>query len=252
MNLKSTRDQSTGSQKTDHKNLELLNHQLDQKDVDEVLNWCFGEFGNKIVLGTAFGASGVILIHKIAMLKLPIKVFTLDTGLLFDETYDLWKKLESEYGVEIETVTPILTLEGQAHLYKPKLWEKDPDQCCYIRKVLPLKKYLMNKSAWITGLRRSQTETRKNISILEWDTENRVFKINPLADWPIEKVWDYIHEHSLPYNPLHDEGYPSIGCFPCTSKVSSDGGERSGRWANLDKTECGIHLPSPKNGDNRD
>lgn len=251
MNIKSTRDQSSSSLTPDNNSLDLLNHQLGQKDIDEVLKWCFEEFGNKIVLGTAFGLSGVILIHKIAMLKLPIKVFTLDTGLLFKETYELWNKLESEYGVEIETVTPILTLEGQAQLYESKLWEKDPDQCCYLRKVLPLKKYLMNKNGWITGLRRSQTATRKNISIVEWDTENRVIKINPLAHWSIEKVWDYIQKHSLPYNPLHDEGYPSIGCFPCTSKATSVEDERSGRWANLDKTECGIHFVSPKKGDNK-
>lgn len=241
MNIRIRRDQKIGFQKPDSQTLELLNHQLEQKDVDDILEWCSEEFGNKIVLGTAFGVSGMVLIHKIASLGLPIKIFTLDTGLLFQETYDLWDQLEEDYGIDIERVSPILTLDGQSQLHEPELWEKNPDKCCYIRKVLPLKKYLMNKEGWITGLRRSQSESRKNISMIEWDIENKVVKINPLANWGFQQVWDYIHEHSLPYNPLHDEGYPSIGCFPCTSKAISDENERSGRWANLDKTECGIH-----------
>lgn len=249
MSLRIIRDQKTCLQIPDRKTLELLNHQLEKKKLDEFLQWSFDEFGNKIVLGTAFGVSGMVLIHKIATLGIPMTVFTLDTGLLFEETYDLWKKLESDFGIDVETVSPILTLNGQAHQYQPQLWENEPDKCCYLRKVLPLKKYLMNKEAWLTGLRRSQSETRKNISIAEWDYENKVMKFNPLAQWTAERVWDYIHEHSINYNPLHDEGYSSIGCFPCTSKSNSEKDERSGRWGNLDKTECGIHFPLPLKDD---
>lgn len=250
MNFRIKSDLNIVDQTPDKESLELLNHQLERKSLDEFIEWSFNQFGSKIVLGTAFGLSGMILIHKIATLKIPMKVFTLDTGLLFDETYDLWEKLKSDYEIVIETVSPILTLDGQAHQYKPKLWEKDPDKCCYLRKVLPLKKYLMNKEAWITGLRRSQSDTRKHISMAEWDNENKVLKFNPLADWSNEQVWDYIHEYSLVYNPLHDDGYPSIGCFPCTTKAASENDERSGRWGNLNKTECGIHFPISRENDN--
>lgn len=222
-----------------------LNNQFEYQSPDELLLWGAGHFGNTIVLGTGFGPSGVVLIHKISELQIPVKVFCLDTNLLFDETYALWDKIEMIFDIRVESVSPIHTLEGQAKLHKEELWKSNPDKCCYLRKVLPLQKYLSNKKAWITGLRRSQSEMRKNIDKIEWDPENKVYKLNPLADWTQDEVWDYIDKHNLPYNPLHDDGYPSIGCIPCT-EPSTDQNERSGRWKNREKTECGIHLPSLK------
>jgi len=222
--------------------LNLLNSRFEARPVEEILIWGSEKFGNKIVLGTGFGTSRMVLIHKIVQLGLDIKVFCLDTNLLFDETYKLWDSIEKRFNITIESVSPILTLEGQAKLHKEELWKSDPDRCCYLRKVLPLQKYLSNKSAWITGLRRSQSELRKNVDKIEWDSNTKVFKLNPLVHWSQDRIWDYIEEHNLPYNPLHDEGYPSIGCIPCTEPATGES-ERSGRWKNLEKTECGIHLP---------
>lgn len=220
-----------------------LNDQFEYQSPEDLLIWASENFGIEAVLGTGFGPSGVVLIHKITQLGLDIKVFCLDTNLLFDETYKLWDKIEKKFKITVESVSPILTLEGQAELYEEELWKSNPDQCCHLRKVLPLQKYLSNKSAWITGLRRSQSEMRKHVQKIEWDPSNKVFKLNPLVDWTQNEIWNYIDEYRLPYNPLHDEGYPSIGCIPCTEPAMGDS-ERSGRWKNLEKTECGIHLPN--------
>lgn len=223
-----------------------LNHQFEYESPDDLLRWGAEHFGNTIVLGTGFGPSGVVLIHKIYKLQLPVKVFCLDTNLLFNETYALWDKIEEKFDIRIESVSPILTLEGQAKIHREELWKSNPDMCCHLRKVLPLQKYLSNKKAWITGLRRSQSQMRNEVGKIEWDPGNKVYKLNPLADWSQDEIRNYIKKYNLPYNPLHDEGYPSIGCIPCTEPAGSQD-ERSGRWKNLEKTECGIHLPSLKN-----
>lgn len=225
--------------------LMALNTQFEYQGPDDLLLWGSENFGNEIVLGTGFGPSGVVLIHKIFELRLPIRVFCLDTNLLFNETYALWDEIENRFDIRVESVSPILTLEGQAKLHKEELWKSDPDKCCNLRKVLPLQKYLSNKKSWITGLRRSQSVMRNKIEKIEWDPGNKVYKLNPLADWDQDAIWNYIEEHNLPYNPLHDEGFPSIGCIPCTEPADNQE-ERAGRWKNLDKTECGIHLPSLK------
>lgn len=222
--------------------LKLLNNRFEYESPEKLLLWGVENFGNEIVLGTGFGPSGVVLIHKIFELNLSVKAFCLDTNLLFKQTYDLWDTLEKRFNIEIESVSPILTLEGQAELHEKELWKTNPDKCCHLRKVLPLQKYMSNKKAWITGLRRSQSEMRKGIDKIEWDPSNKVYKLNPLADWDQDEIWYYINKHNLPYNPLHDEGYPSIGCIHCT-EPATDQDERSGRWKNLKKTECGIHLP---------
>lgn len=226
----------------------VMNENFNDADPGVLLEWACNEFQQKVVLGTGFGPSGVVLMHHLYKSEIPIRVFCLDTGLLFTQTYELWKKLERRFNITIEKVSPILTLEGQKSKYGDKLWESDADRCCHIRKVLPLRKYLANKAAWVTGLRRSQSEFRGTIDKIEWDPTNKVVKINPLADWSQENVWWYIKEYDLPYNSLHDDGFPSIGCIPCTSKASDERDERSGRWKNSAKTECGIHLPDSESG----
>lgn len=224
----------------------VMNENFKNADPGAILEWTYSEFGPKAVLGTGFGPSGVVLMHHLHESDLPVRAFCLDTGLLFDETYTLWKTLERRLNITIEKVSPILTLEGQKSKYGNELWKADADKCCQIRKVLPLRKYLANKSAWITGLRRSQSEFREKIDKIEWDSTNNVVKVNPLADWSQENVWWYIKEYNLPYNPMHDEGFPSIGCIPCTTKASEENDERSGRWQNSSKTECGIHVRNPE------
>lgn len=244
------------SEYSDPGRLDELNKKFEGAHPDRILSWAYDTFGSGIVLGTGFGPSGLFLIHRIHQLGLKIPVFYLDTQLLFDETYELSDKIEELLGISITRVTPSLSLDEQAEAYGDELWKKDPDQCCHLRKVKPLKQYLSDKSGWITGIRRSQSVTRENALIVEYDSVSDVVKLNPLVEWDGDRVWDYIHEHNLPYNPLHDDGFPSIGCIPCTSRVEEDEEERKGRWRGTGKLECGIHFsqttgsfePVSKNG----
>jgi phosphoadenosine phosphosulfate reductase len=228
----------------DLEQIQELNRRFENSHPDEILSWGVEKFGRKVVLGTGFGPSGVFLIHRLVTKKFPIKIFYLDTHLLFSETYQLRDELEDTFDISIERVSTQLSVEDQANKYGDELWKSNPDKCCYLRKVLPLKNYLADKEAWVTGVRRSQSVTREQTQIIEWDPLNEVIKINPLARWGNEEVWEYINSHELPYNPLHDYGYPTIGCIPCTEAVETDSDERSGRWKKMEKTECGIHLPS--------
>lgn len=234
--------------------VELLNRRFNRSQPDEILRWGSETFGRNIVLGTGFGPSGVYLIHHLVTRQIPVRMFYLDTSLLFSETYDLKEELEKRFGITIERVSTSLTPLEQAKKYGGNLWRRDPDKCCYLRKVLPLKNYLSDKEAWVTGVRRNQADTRKETELIEWDPLNEVVKINPLAHKSSEEIWAYIHEHKLPYNPLHDNGYPTIGCIPCTEPEEPGDGVRSGRWKNREKTECGIHIPSQdfKNGSRPD
>lgn len=203
-------------------------------------------FGEGLVFTTAFGLEGSALLHMIAREKLPIRVVTLDTGLLFEETRRAWQRLESELGLRIEGVLPTLTLDQQASLHGSELWLRHPDRCCDLRKVQPLRQVLSEATAWITGIRRSQSHERAHAPKAGWDERFEVVKLNPLADWSTKDVRAYLEENEVPYNPMFDDGYPSIGCAPCTRRVSPDEDERAGRWAGFDKRECGLHwAPGP-------
>jgi phosphoadenosine phosphosulfate reductase len=185
---------------------------------------------------------------------LPFPAFTLDTGLLFPETIALKKRLEDFFGFTIESLIPDLTVEEQADINGPELWKRNPDLCCTIRKVLPLRDKLCELDCWITGLRRQQSDTRAAIGIIELyafdEASGRdIVKLNPMANWPREAVWNYLREHKIPYNPLHDRGYRSIGCQPCTRKTCNGESERAGRWTGFNKVECGIHTFMPKKVD---
>jgi phosphoadenosine phosphosulfate reductase len=221
-----------------------LNEKFDGAEPHVILEWLWKEFGDKAVLGTGFGPSGVLLTHLVAKSGLGIPIFYLDTGLFFNQTYELRDELEREFDLRFVRVSTELSLEDQEKEYGSELWKRNPNKCCFLRKVLPLKKYLSDKSVWITGVRRSQSDSRTNARLFEWDPLNEVLKVNPLVAWTSEEVWTYINLNELPYNPLHDEGYPSIGCIPCTHPVRPGDHERAGRWIGLDKTECGIHLPT--------
>jgi phosphoadenosine phosphosulfate reductase len=230
------------SEYSDPRRLKELNKTFEGAHPDRILSWGYETFGSKVALGTGFGPSGLFLIHRIHKLGLEIPIFYLDTHLLFEETYELSDKIEELLGISITRVNPSLSLEEQSELYGDELWKKNPDKCCYLRKVKPLQKYLSDKSGWITGIRRNQSVTRQDAGIVEYDSVSDVVKLNPLVEWDGDRVWDYIHEHNLPYNPLHDDGFPSIGCIPCTSRVSDNEDERNGRWRGSDKMECGIHF----------
>ena len=198
-------------------------------------------FAPRLVMATAFGVEGCVLIDIIGKNHLPVDIFTLDTGLFFKETYTLWSKLEERYGLRVRAVQPEFSVSEQANRYGEALWERDPDRCCELRKVQPLRAALEGAEAWVTGLRREQTTERANASLVDLDEKFGLVKINPLVEWTTRDVWEYVREHDVPFNPLHERGYPSLGCMPCTSRVRDGENPRAGRWRGSTKTECGIH-----------
>jgi phosphoadenylyl-sulfate reductase (thioredoxin) len=215
---------------------------LDGERPLDVLKWAATHLG-KITFATGFGAEGCVLIDLIARNKLPIDLFTLDTGVLFPETYELWRRLEARYGITIRAVRPAQTLDEQASVHGPTLWQRDPDRCCEMRKVAPLKRELRGFDAWITAIRRDQTPERANARVVEHDRKFELVKINPLVTWKHDDVWAHLYAHDVPYNALHEKGYPSIGCLPCTSQVLPGENLRAGRWRGAAKKECGLHAP---------
>jgi len=215
--------------------------QVKVRETTETLRLAAERFAPRLVMATGFGMEGCVLTDLIGRNKLPVDVFTLDTGLFFEETYTLWKTLERRYDLTIRAVRPELTVGEQAERFGDALWERDPDRCCEMRKVQPLRAALAGADAWITALRRDQTPDRANASMLEHDQKFGLVKINPLVEWTAQDVRDYVREHDVPFNPLHEQGYPSIGCAPCTSPVQAGESPRAGRWRGKGKTECGIH-----------
>lgn len=198
----------------------------------------------KVTFGTAFGREGCALVHLIATEGLAVDIFTLDTGLFFDETYELWETLEKRYGVAIRAVRPKETVQEQGKRLGPALWNNQPNRCCFLRKVVPLREQLAMFDGWVTGVRRAQGPSRVNAPIVSYEEQYNVLKFNPLALWSNDSLEAFISKHDVPTNPLHLEGYPSIGCWPCTSQVAPGEDPRSGRWRGREKTECGIHVPS--------
>ncbi|WP_026573751.1 phosphoadenylyl-sulfate reductase [Bacillus sp. UNC438CL73TsuS30] len=213
------------------------------KGARAVLEWAYQNYSeDKIVYASSFGAEAIVLIDLIQQVKPDAHIVFLDTGLHFPETYDVIDKIEARFpSLRIERKQPALNLDEQREQYGSALWKKDPNLCCQIRKVIPLRETLTTKEAWISGLRREQSPTRKDTQFLNKDEKFENIKICPLIHWTWDEVWAYIREKDLPYNQLHDQNYPSIGCFPCTQPVTADGDSRAGRWSGSGKTECGLH-----------
>ena len=209
---------------------------------EEALRWGLWQFQTRLSIASSFGAEDVVLIDMASRLGQPFRVFTLDTDFLFPETYSLIDAIEEHYHIKVERTHPELTPEAQAEKFGAALWASNPNQCCDIRKVQPLKNYLATLQAWVTGIRRDQAPTRANTRKLEWDERFGLVKLNPLADWTWTQVWDYIKENNVPYNPLHDQNYPSIGCTYCTRPVQPGEDPRAGRWSGTGKIECGLHI----------
>jgi phosphoadenosine phosphosulfate reductase len=218
----------------------LIEH-AEALEAGDLIRWGVEAFAHDIAIASSFGAEDVVLIDIAATNGLPFRVFTLDTDFLFPETYALIDRLESAYGFVVERCRAALTPAEQAEAHGDELWARDPDRCCGIRKVEPLKAKLRELRAWITGIRRDQAPSRANAKKVEWDDKFGLWKLNPIADWSAERVWSYIRTNGVPYNPLHDRGYPSIGCTYCTRAVKPGDDPRAGRWAGFAKTECGLH-----------
>lgn len=208
---------------------------------EEVLFWTAERFGSHAVLTCSFGgAAGMVLLDLVARHQLPITVLFLDTDLLFPATYALAEAVERHYGISITRQRPAVSLKEQARAHGPELYARDPDRCCAIRKVAPLAEALRPYEAWVSGIRREQTAQRATTEPVAWSAKHGVLKLSPLAHWGEREVWAYITTHGVPYNPLLDQGYPSLGCVPCTQPAHGDD-PRGGRWSGFAKTECVLH-----------
>lgn len=222
--------------------LQYLATHFETRSVEEILTWAVPQFAPRIAMTSSFGTEGIVLIDHLAKLGIKLPVIYLDTGYHFAATEELKDQLQERYDLDIVIQQAELSVAEQAQLHGEKLYERNSDACCRIRKVEPLKQALGTLDAWLAALRRDQSPSRANIQIVEWNAKHELVKINPLATWTRKDVWNYTFKHKLPYNRLYDEGYTSIGCWPCTKKVSDGEHERSGRWAGQGKVECGIHL----------
>jgi phosphoadenosine phosphosulfate reductase len=234
--------------------IQRLNREFNDQPTEVILRWAWERFGHRASIGTSFQGAGLVMMHLARQHELPFPVFTLDTGLLFPETLELKNRLERFLDIHIESLIPDLTVQEQADIHGPELWEREPDLCCTVRKVLPLRDKLEHVDCWITGLRRDQSANRGDVGIVELYAFDQgsgrdIVKLNPMARWSRDAVWQYIREHQIPYNPLHDQGYRSIGCSTCTRKTANGESERAGRWTGFNKVECGIHTFLPKKVD---
>jgi phosphoadenosine phosphosulfate reductase len=209
---------------------------LEAASAQEVLEHAVDQFHPRLYVACSFQKEASVIMDMLVRIEPSARFFTLDTGFLFPETEATWRALEERYDIKVERAAGI-SVDEQARRHGDELWRRDPDACCGIRKVTPLRDRLATVDAWIAGLRRDQAESRASTPKLHWDSKHALWKVNPLADWTDRDVWSYIAENDVPYNELHDKGYASIGCTHCTKP--SDG--RDGRWAGSSKDECGIH-----------
>jgi phosphoadenosine phosphosulfate reductase len=220
---------------------------LDGFSPQQIIGFVSTEFNDQVCFASSLGLEDQVLTDMIVASGYKIRIFTLDTGRMFPETYSLLQRMREKYGNIIEVIFPdytqveeMVTEKGMNLFYESIESRK---LCCHIRKTLPSKRVLNGMSAWITGLRRSQSASRQNIEVVEWDEENGLYKINPLFSWELADVWNYIRKNNVPYNSLHDKGFPTIGCQPCTRAIKEGDEIRSGRWwwEDTDKKECGLH-----------
>jgi phosphoadenosine phosphosulfate reductase len=217
---------------------------LEGRTPQEVLRWAADRYQPGLALACSFGGpSGMVLLDMTMQVDRSVEVFYLDTDFLFPETYRLRDLAAAKYNFEPVAYMSLLTPAEQSAKYGDALWASDPDACCAIRKVEPSQRALAGKRAWISGIRRDQTKNRSDIPLVEWDAKFGLVKVNALAAWSESQVWTYILDHGVPYNELHDRGYPSIGCTHCTKPVQAGADPRSGRWQGFEKTECGLHVP---------
>lgn len=225
-----------------------LNNKFKNSKPQEILEYFLKEYGTKAALSSSFGVEDQVLTHMMLSIDKKANIFTLDTGRLHPQTYDVMDATNLKYGVKVNVFFP--NTEAVEKLYKEQgingFYESIENRktCCFVRKIEPLKRALSGLDVWITGLRASQSVTRENLNFIEYDEVNQVIKVNPLLEWNEEEVWDFVKEHKVPYNKLHDEGFPSIGCAPCTRAVEEGADVRSGRWwwENPEHKECGLHI----------
>ncbi|MEX0937903.1 MAG: phosphoadenylyl-sulfate reductase [Pirellulales bacterium] len=221
--------------------LRVQSERLEAASPLEIIRWAVEQYHTGLTMATAFGPEGCVILHFLAQVEPRTHVFNLDTGYQFQETLDLRDRIALRYGIEVEMKQPELTVEQYEKLHGGPLYQTNPNQCCFDRKVKVLRQAVVGRTAWMSGIRRDQSPDRARAAIVGWDKKFQLVKISPLANWTKGQVWDLIVKENVPYNPLHDQGYPSIGCWPCTRAVTSGEDDRSGRWSGTGKTECGLH-----------
>jgi phosphoadenosine phosphosulfate reductase len=214
--------------------------ELEGAPAEEIIRWAADTFGDRICITSSM--TDAVIIHLASSVKPGIDVVFLDTGYHFPETIGTRDAAQVVYPINLVNVTPSRTVAEQDAELGPRLYGRNPDLCCFLRKVEPLQKTLKNYDAWISGVRRAETERRKDTRVVEWDPRREMVKVNPIAAWTDEQVDKFIADNGVLVNPLVEDGYPSIGCATCTLRVAPGGDPRSGRWAGTGKTECGIHV----------
>ncbi len=226
--------------------LQAVSDRFETATPPQILRWAMATYGDQLTMATAFGAEGCALIAMIAEIRdqtgLTADIFNLDTGYQFPQTLALRERIRDKYGIEVRFVSASESVKEMEARFGGPIYKSDPDRCCHIRKVVPLADAVRGFSAWIAAIRRDQTPERAAQPIVGRDAKFDLVKINPLANWSKAQVWEYIRAHDVPTNPLHEQGFPSIGCWPCTRAVAAGQDDRAGRWAGTEKRECGLHL----------
>lgn len=222
--------------------LSLLAEHFETRSIEELLEWSVATHSPKLVMTSNFGVEGVVLMDHLMRVAPETPIIYLNTGFQFPATDEVKERLRDRYKFNLIEARSLLSVEEQAKIYGERLYETNSDLCCRIRKVEPLQRALAGFEAWIAALRRDQSVTRSNIKVVEWNERHQMAKFHPLANWTRSQVWSYIIKHNLPYNRLYDDGYTSIGCWPCTRQITAGQHERSGRWFGREKQECGIHV----------
>ena len=225
--------------------LAKANKKMKKSDIHEILEWTFDTYGDDVSMTTAFGYSGLVLLHHVIQKKPEIVLYFIDTGFHFKETLDYAKFLTKEWKLNLKTYKHEWPMRKLKRKLGEKPYETNADLCCHHCKVEPLLEFIHDKSVWLSGIRRDQATTRAEIEPIEIDGRGTI-KISPMYKWTKDQTWDYIKKHNLPYHPLHDKGYMSIGCKPCTHPINDGDHERDGRWLFMQKLECGIHLNDNK------
>ncbi len=236
--------QNRGQQAADPAELEWLraeSERLENAAPEEILSWAVDRYFPRFTMATGLGPEGCVILSMLAKIEPRVYVFNLDTGYQFAETLELRDRIAERYGIEVDLQRPELSVDEYEALHGGPLYATNPDQCCNDRKIAVLRRVAKDFDAWASGIRRDQSPCRADTPILRWDAKFGLVKVSPLATWTQRDVWDRIRRERIPYNPLHDRGYPSIGCRPCTRAVALGEDERAGRWSGLAKTECGLH-----------
>jgi phosphoadenosine phosphosulfate reductase len=237
-----------GTSATAPEALEAAAAQLANESPQAILRWAVEAYHPRLTMATAFGAEGCCLIHMLAEIEPRVRIFNLETGYQFPETLELRERIRARYGIEVEYIRPELTVEEYEAEHGGPLYEMRPDQCCHDRKVLPLRRAVAGYEAWVSAIRKDQTQDRAKAVVVQWDAKFNLVKVNPLLGWTKRDVWAFVVKNNVPYNPLHDKNYPSIGCWPCTRPVANGDDERAGRWAGKVKKECGLHVIEHEGG----